>query len=156
MAAPCARSPIDYCASWSPCLRLEPSSIPQRHERRSSVTFRRKLHEPLDRGWGVLLRHGVGYTRDFSGDGEFVFRGAPHGPPQFPTERFFTRLLHERTSVPVPWPYRIDDSCDFFPWSYAIMPRMPGLQVTDRKVRRDLTGAELRAIARAMAYNLVA
>jgi hygromycin-B 7''-O-kinase len=51
--------------------------------------------------------------------GEFVFRGAPLGPPQFPTERFFTRLLHERTSVPVPWPYQIDDSCDFFPWSYA-------------------------------------
>jgi len=34
--------------------------------------------------------------------GEFVFRGAPHGQTQFPTERFFTRLLHERTSVPVP------------------------------------------------------
>ena len=88
--------------------------------------------------------------------GEFVFRGAPLAPSQFPTERFFTRLLHERTSVPVPWPYQIDDSCDFFPWSYAIMPRMPGMQVTDRKVRRGLMGAELRAIARAMAYNLVA
>jgi len=91
-----------------------------------------------------------------SSAGEFVFRGAPHGPTQFPTERFFTRLLHERTSVPVPWPYRIDDSCEFFPWSYVIMPRMPGLQVTDRKVRRDLTGIDLRAVARAMAFNLVA
>jgi len=91
-----------------------------------------------------------------SNAGEFVFRGAPHGPPQFPTERFFTRLLHERTSVPVPWPYQVDDSCDFFPWSYVIMPRMPGLQVTDREVRRGLTGADLRAIARAMAHNLVA
>jgi len=88
--------------------------------------------------------------------GEFVFRGAPHGPTQFPTERFFTRLLHERTSVPVPWPYQIDDSCDFFPWSYVIMPRMPGLQVTDRKVRRELSGADLNSIARAMAHNLVA
>jgi hygromycin-B 7''-O-kinase len=88
--------------------------------------------------------------------GEFVFRGAPHGPTQFPTERFFTRLLHERTSVPVPWPFQIDDTCDFFPWSYVIMPRMPGLQVTDRIVRRELSGADLRAIARAMAYNLVA
>ncbi len=91
-----------------------------------------------------------------SSAGEFVFRGAPLGSAQFPTERFFTRLLHERTSVPVPWPYRIDDSCDFFPWSYVIMPRMPGLQVTDRKVRRELTGIDLRAIARAMACNLVA
>ena len=88
--------------------------------------------------------------------GEFVFRGAPHGPTQFPTERFFTRILHERTSVPVPWPYQIDDSCDFFPWSYVFMPRMPGLQVTDHKVRRDLSAADLRAIARAMAHNLVA
>ena len=88
--------------------------------------------------------------------GEFVFRGAPHGPTQFPTERFFTRMLYERTSVPVPWPYQIDDSCDFFPWSYVIMPRMPGLQVTDRKVRRELGGADLREIARAMASNLVA
>jgi hygromycin-B 7''-O-kinase len=88
--------------------------------------------------------------------GEFVFRGAPHGPTQFPTERFFTRLLHERTGVPVPWRFQIDDSCDFFPWSYVIMPRMPGLQVTDSKVRRELTGADLRAIARGMAQNLVA
>jgi hygromycin-B 7''-O-kinase len=88
--------------------------------------------------------------------GEFVFRGAPHGPTQFPAERFFTRLLHEQTSVPVPWPYQIDDSRDFFPWSYVIMPRMPGLQVTDRKVRRELSGADLMAIARAMAHNLVA
>ena len=88
--------------------------------------------------------------------GEFVFRGAPHGPTQFPTERFFTRLLHERTSVPVPWPYQIDDSCEFFPWSYVIMPRMPGLQVTDREVRRNLTAADLRSIARAMAHNLAA
>ena len=36
------------------------------------------------------------------------------------------------------------------------MPRMPGMQVTDRKVRRDLSGADLREIARAMAHNLVA
>ena len=88
--------------------------------------------------------------------GEFVFRGSPHGPTQFPTERFFTRILHERTSVPVPWPYQIDDSCNFFPWSYVIMPRMPGLQVTDRKVRRDLSTADLHAIARAMAQTLIA
>jgi hygromycin-B 7''-O-kinase len=88
--------------------------------------------------------------------GEFVFRGAPHGPTQFPTERFFTGILHERTSVPAPWPYQIDDSCDYLPWSYVIMPRMPGLQVTDREVRRDLSAADLRAIARAMAHNLVA
>jgi hypothetical protein len=40
--------------SWSPRSRLEPSSIAQRHDRGRSVTFQRKLHDPLDRGWGVL------------------------------------------------------------------------------------------------------
>src|SRR5260370_5925495 len=54
MAAPCGKSPIDYCASWSPCSRLDPSSIAQRPHRRSSVVLQRKLHEPLVRGWGVL------------------------------------------------------------------------------------------------------
>src|ERR1039458_1868983 len=65
MAARCAQSLIGYCASWSPCSRLEPSSIAQRYDRRRSVTVRRKLHEPLDRGWGVLLRQGVCAVRDF-------------------------------------------------------------------------------------------
>jgi hygromycin-B 7''-O-kinase len=91
-----------------------------------------------------------------SSTGEYVFRGAPHGPAQFPTERFFTRLLHERSTVPVPWPFQIDASCEFFPWNYAFMPRMPGLQVTDKAVRRQLTRSDLLAIARAMARNLVA
>jgi len=88
--------------------------------------------------------------------GEFVFRGAPLVPWQFPTECFFTKLLHERTSVPVPWPYSINASCDIFQWAFVIMPRMPGLQVTDRELRRDLAPADLIAIARAMAQNLVA
>lgn len=91
-----------------------------------------------------------------SSAGEFVFRGAPHGPTQFPTERFFTRLLHEHSKVPVPWPFQIDDSCEFLPWSYVIMPRMPGLQVTDKTMRRQLPRADLFAIARAMARNLTA
>ena len=86
--------------------------------------------------------------------GEFVFRGAPLTPWQFQTERFFTRILHERTTVPVPWPYLIDDECDIFPWPFVIMPRMPGLQVTDLELRRDLAPSDLLAIARAMAHNL--
>lgn len=91
-----------------------------------------------------------------SSSGEYVFRGAPHVSWQFPTERFFTRLLHERSTVPVPWPFQIDDSCEFFPWSYAIMPRMPGLQVTDRAVGQQLSSSDLLAITHAMARNLVA
>jgi aminoglycoside phosphotransferase (APT) family kinase protein len=91
-----------------------------------------------------------------SSTGQFVFRGAPHGPGQFPTEQFFTRLLHERTRVPVPWPYIIDDSCDIFPWGYVIMPRMPGLQVTDPAVKKRLSKADRLAIGRAMGRNLAA
>ncbi len=40
--------------------------------------------------------------------GEYVLRGMPHFPWQFPTEQFYTNLLHERTHVPVPWPCMID------------------------------------------------
>ena len=88
--------------------------------------------------------------------GQFVFRGAPLTPWQFRTEQFFTQLLHERTRVPVPWPYVIDDACDIFPWSYAVMPRMPGLQVSTRDVRKTLTESDRLEIARAMGRNLVA
>lgn len=86
--------------------------------------------------------------------GEFVFRGAPLTPWQFPTERFFSRLLHEETSVPAPWPYLIDESCEFFPWSYAVMPRMPGIQAADPAVRAKLTKSDRFEMARAMGRNL--
>lgn len=88
--------------------------------------------------------------------GEFVFRGAPHAPWQFPTEQFFARMLHEKTKVPVPWPYLIDDSCEFFSWSYAIMPRMAGIQTADRAVRQALAKSDRIAMAAAMGRNLAA
>lgn len=61
--------------------------------------------------------------------GEWVLRGAPHYDWQFPTEVFFARLIHERTRVPVPWPYQHDPTTDIFGWDYALMPRMPGIHV---------------------------
>ena len=63
--------------------------------------------------------------------GEYVLRGAPHYDWQLPAERFFARLLHEHTRAPTPWPYLIDPADDFFGWSFAVMPRMPGLQLSD-------------------------
>ena len=66
-----------------------------------------------------------------SATGEYVLRGAPFWPYQFPRERFFTDLLHARTRAPVPWPYLLDPEDDIFGWSYVIMPRMPGLQLSD-------------------------
>lgn len=86
--------------------------------------------------------------------GEYVLRGQPHVWWQFPTEQFFTRLLHERTRVPVPWPYLIDPTPDVFGWSFAIMPRMPGLQLDDRKITNRLGIAERRSIAQELGENL--
>ena len=86
--------------------------------------------------------------------GEYVLRGAPHYPWQFPKERFFTLLLHERTPVPVPWPYLLDPGDGIFGWSYVLMPRMPGLLLIDPKVRRSLSIADRRAIAGAMGTTL--
>lgn len=86
--------------------------------------------------------------------GEFVLRGAPHYPWQLPAERFFARLLHERTAAPVPWPYLVDAATDIFGWSYAIMPRMPGVQLADPAIRAQLSPHDRRAIARVMGRNL--
>ena len=86
--------------------------------------------------------------------GEYVLRGAPHYDWQLPAERFFARLLHERTRAPVPWPYILDPDDDIFGWSYALMPRMPGLQLSDRAAAEGLTRDERFGMARAMGENL--
>ncbi|MGH7949360.1 MAG: aminoglycoside phosphotransferase family protein, partial [Candidatus Binataceae bacterium] len=49
-----------------------------------------------------------------SSEGEFVFRGSPHHEWQLPTERFFSKMLHERTRMPAPWPFLIDERTDIF------------------------------------------
>src|SRR5919112_6694730 len=79
--------------------------------------------------------------------GEYVLRGAPHYDWQLPSERFFARLLHERTRAPVPWPYVIDPAADIFGWTYAVMPRMPGLQLTDATLAA-LSSADRLGMAR--------
>src|SRR5215217_9186712 len=86
--------------------------------------------------------------------GEYVLRGAPHYDWQLPSERFFARLLHERTRAPVPWPYILDPDDDIFGWSYAVMPRMPGLQLSDTAVAAGLTRKDRLGIAQALAENL--
>jgi hygromycin-B 7''-O-kinase len=86
--------------------------------------------------------------------GEYVLRGAPHYDWQLPTERFFVRLLHERTLAPVTWPYLLDPGDDIFGWSYAVMPRMPGLQLFDNAAAEALTSDERLGMARSMGENL--
>ncbi len=63
--------------------------------------------------------------------GEYVLRGAPHYDGQFAKERFFSRLVHERTEANAPWPFLIERSPDLFGWSYALMPRLPGEHLPD-------------------------
>ncbi len=89
-----------------------------------------------------------------STEGEYVLRGQPHFWWQFPTEQFFTRQLHERTDVAVPWPYLIDPTTDIFGWSYVIMPRMPGLQLADTQVKDQLVATDRLGIAQALGENL--
>ncbi|HEX4203941.1 MAG TPA: phosphotransferase [Ktedonobacteraceae bacterium] len=90
-----------------------------------------------------------------STNGEYVLRGQPHFSWQFPTEQFYTRLLHERTHVPVPWPYLIDPTSDIFGWNFVIMPRMPGFQLADEQATKQLGSADRRGIAQALGENLV-
>jgi hygromycin-B 7''-O-kinase len=86
--------------------------------------------------------------------GEYVLRGNPHFWWQFPTEQFFTRQLHERTHVPVPWPYLIDPTTDIFGWSFVFMPRMPGLQLANPEIKKQLGLADKCLIAQALGENL--
>ncbi len=87
--------------------------------------------------------------------GEFVFRGAPHYPWQFPTEQFIVDQLHEQTCAPVPHPYLLEPSSDIFGWSFVIMPRMPGLHLRDKAAASQLTFNDRAEIARALASMLV-
>jgi hygromycin-B 7''-O-kinase len=87
--------------------------------------------------------------------GDWVLRGVPHYDWQLPAERFFCDLLQARTRTPVPWPYLIDPRDDIFGWSYAIMPRMPGINLSAADETGSLTRQDRLGIAWAMADNLV-
>lgn len=86
--------------------------------------------------------------------GEYVLRGKPHYPWQFPKERYFAQQIHEHTNVPAPWPYLIDPTTDIFGWSYAVMPRLPGLHLRDPEVRKRLREEDHLEIGRALGENL--
>lgn len=134
----------------------------QKYSKRLGVITSEQFQTALDRfdlGRFISAKsipHGLSKRNIFltTTKGEFVFRGAPHTPYQFLAERYYTRNLHERTRVPVPWPYLVDTNEDIFGWNYVIMPRLPGLQLADRMVRERLTREEKRGIARAMGDNL--
>jgi hygromycin-B 7''-O-kinase len=91
-----------------------------------------------------------------SSTGEYVLRGSAHYDWQFPKEQFVANLLHERTDVPVPWPYLLDTDETIFGWKYGyvLMPRMPGLQLADAQVQKTLSSEERKAIAYTIGENL--
>ncbi len=86
--------------------------------------------------------------------GEFVLRGVPHYPWQFPAEQFFVNQLHAHTEAPVPYPYLLDPTTDIFGWNYVIMPRLPGIQPQDPQIAAQLSFADQLGIARALARAL--
>lgn len=91
-----------------------------------------------------------------STEGKFVLRGAAYYEWQFPEERFVAKLLHDQTSVRVPWPYLVDTDESIFGWKYGyvIMPCMPGLQLADDKVLETIRPEDRKKIAYAIGENL--
>ena len=136
--------------------------VAREYSRRLGVLSDDQFQAALDRfGLGTLVRADLVLFGNFgqnvfltSTKGEYVLRGVPHYPWQFPKERFFTQLLREHTPVPVPWPYLLDSSSEIFGWSYVIMPRMPGVQLIDPDAQDALSAEDKRGIARAMGENL--
>lgn len=86
--------------------------------------------------------------------GEFVFRGKPHYSWQFKNEQLMTKLLHEKTKTPVAYPYFVDEDTSTFGWSYAIMPRLKGLQLADEKISATLTDQDSKELVQAYGENL--
>ncbi len=89
-----------------------------------------------------------------STSGELVLRGCPHYDWQLAHEARFADLLHERTRAPVPWPYRVCESPEIFGWGFALLPRLPGLNVAQPEVRSALSREDLRGIATALGAML--
>lgn len=86
--------------------------------------------------------------------GEYVLRGCPHYDWQFPAERCFAQLIDERAGLDAPWPYEIDDTSAIFGWPYAIMPRLPGVNLQDPDLRKQWSHADRIEVARAMGDGL--
>jgi aminoglycoside phosphotransferase (APT) family kinase protein len=86
-------------------------------------------------------------------EGGFVLRGCPY-PAQLEKEQYFSRVIHERTQAIAPWPFQIEESPDIFGWSYAMMPLLPGVHLSDLEVRRAFSSEDHLALARAMGTHL--
>ncbi len=86
--------------------------------------------------------------------GRYVLRACSHYPWQFPKERFFARLLHERSDAPIPWAYVVETSPSILGWDFAIMPCLPGVALADQRMREALSDEEQQEIARELGRTL--
>jgi aminoglycoside phosphotransferase (APT) family kinase protein len=87
--------------------------------------------------------------------GRYAMRGHPH-PGQLERERYIAELIHRRSYVAAPWPYLVDDGTDIFGWPFAIMPRLPGVQLAEGEVRRAMSPDDRTGVVRALAECLAA
>ncbi|MHB8376423.1 MAG: phosphotransferase family protein [Dehalococcoidia bacterium] len=62
--------------------------------------------------------------------------------------------MHERTQAQAPWPFLIEKSSDVFGWSYAVMPLLPGVHLSDHQIQRSLTSDDRVGLAHAMGTYL--
>ena len=93
---------------------------------------------------GGIFRQNVLLATD---KGEWIFRGGSHYAWQFPKERFFAYLLAHETPAPVPLPYLVDKSLDTFSYDYVLMPKMPGVQLSDQAYFKTLAAFDQQEIA---------
>lgn len=115
-----------------------------------------QIQAALDRaGLGRLVNVAVAPGGSFgqnlfltTSDARLVLRGAPHFAWQFPVERFAVDRIHALTTVPVPWPYRIDDKTDIFGWNYVLMPHLDGLHPSE--IIASLPRADQHHLARVL------
>jgi hypothetical protein len=134
---------------------------PHEYSKRLGVLTHEQLQAALDRfGLGRLIDAESAPGGLFgqivlitTSSGRYALRGHPHAG-QIQRERYVAELIATRTQVPVPWPYFIDESTAIFGWEYALMPRMPGVQLADGEERKRLTPDDRRGIVVAMAQCL--
>ena len=134
---------------------------PREYSKRLGVLTHEQLQAALDRfELGLLLdaepAPGGLFAQNVmleTTQGGYVLRGNPH-EGQLHRERYVAGIIHARTHVPVPWPYRVEDDPSLFGWPYAIMPRLPGAQLADPEIRRQLTPEDRTGIVVALAECL--
>jgi aminoglycoside phosphotransferase (APT) family kinase protein len=90
-----------------------------------------------------------------SSSGEYVLKGNPLYEGQFIEEKFFVENLFQRTKIPVPSPFLIDESDTIFGWSYSLMPRLPGSHMNNPEFQALLSKDDKRQITALLAKTLL-